>query len=125
MILDIFRAPESKYIYEYLVEQYYSNNDKKIIHKLITELDNDLIEEYAEILKLNLWSEFGPIIKTNARFGIGKWYDFLLKNEKYINNKIPKYKNDIEKFIINIGLKYASVERFNRLYDKLMIEAKV
>jgi hypothetical protein len=83
------------------------------------------LEEYSNILKINLWCEFGPLIKTHSRFKIGKWYEFYLTNKHYIIEDIPKFKNKTLEFIINLGLKYATTERFKIICDKLKLEKKL
>lgn len=59
------------------------------ISKIINELDVDFDKEYKEEIMMLLWTEFSPIIKKNARNGVGLWY----KNN-FLNNNLPNKKVD-------------------------------
>lgn len=110
---------------QHIKEKNLQINKENIKDEYINELDTDLLSEYAYILKLNLWCEFAPIIKIYARFGIGRWYNNLIKNEIYDNNIIPIYKNEKEGFLINLGLKYATSYRFKNIYDEVISNNKL
>jgi hypothetical protein len=89
-------------------------NESITYDNIKNELDIDFEKEYKKEIMMNLYLEFGPIIKRHARSGLSKWHCKLLgipvENEEESRGGYILWK---------YGITFAKEKRFTEIYNDL------